>query len=208
VLRFEDVDKVRQIGDNCCCRLGVQPHEVYHATVMPCYDKKLEASRNDFRHTLREFGRSQDADTSDGAGVREVDLVLTTTEVLDLMTKPPSQAGTESSSQLAEPSSSAVDSAHASMPGLLGVSAGPGPSIAEGGSGGYAEYIFRSAAKEFHGRTIEGPLEYVQGKNKDWREVVLEVEGKVRTACHHSSHNATLRCDRVVPLIALTHIRP
>lgn len=27
---------------------GWQPSQVYHVTVMPCYDKKLEASRDDF----------------------------------------------------------------------------------------------------------------------------------------------------------------
>lgn len=29
-------------------RLGVPPSQIYHVTVMPCYDKKLEASREDF----------------------------------------------------------------------------------------------------------------------------------------------------------------
>ena len=43
--------------------------DVYHVTVMPCYDKKLEASRPDF--------------TPDG--VRETDCVLTTGEVLKMM---------------------------------------------------------------------------------------------------------------------------
>lgn len=28
--------------------LGWDPARIYHATVMPCYDKKLEASREDF----------------------------------------------------------------------------------------------------------------------------------------------------------------
>jgi iron only hydrogenase large subunit-like protein len=28
--------------------MGWDPAKVYHATVMPCYDKKLEASREDF----------------------------------------------------------------------------------------------------------------------------------------------------------------
>ena len=27
---------------------GQSPDQVYHVTVMPCYDKKLEASRQDF----------------------------------------------------------------------------------------------------------------------------------------------------------------
>lgn len=43
---------------------------VYHVSVMPCYDKKLEASRSDFT-------------SSDG--VKEVDCVLTTGELHDLL---------------------------------------------------------------------------------------------------------------------------
>ena len=30
-------------------RLGRKPSAVYHCAVMPCFDKKLEASREDFR---------------------------------------------------------------------------------------------------------------------------------------------------------------
>ena len=31
-----------------CNRLGLKPADVYHAAIMPCYDKKLEASRAEF----------------------------------------------------------------------------------------------------------------------------------------------------------------
>lgn len=41
--------------------LKIQPQYIYHATVMPCYDKKLEASRADFQE----------------GGVKDVDCVLT-----------------------------------------------------------------------------------------------------------------------------------
>jgi iron only hydrogenase large subunit-like protein len=54
--------------------LGVcRPYHVYHVTVMPCYDKKLEAVRDDFTFSV------------DGKEVTEVDSVLTTGEVLDLI---------------------------------------------------------------------------------------------------------------------------
>ena len=46
------------------------PDEIYHVTVMPCYDKKLEASRGDFYNDLFQ--------------TRDVDCVLTTGE-LDLL---------------------------------------------------------------------------------------------------------------------------
>ncbi|GAA5935677.1 iron-sulfur cluster assembly protein NAR1 [Sporobolomyces koalae] len=55
-------------------RLGKVGKEIYHVAVMPCYDKKLEASRPDFstKHT------SEDGTEME---VRDVDLVLTTGEV-------------------------------------------------------------------------------------------------------------------------------
>ncbi len=45
---------------------GVSPQKIYHVTVMPCYDKKLEASRPDFY--LSEYE------------TREVDCVITSGE--------------------------------------------------------------------------------------------------------------------------------
>lgn len=48
------------------------PPRVFHASIAQCYDKKLEASRKDFRH-------------DDLDGQAEVDLVLTTAEVLELI---------------------------------------------------------------------------------------------------------------------------
>lgn len=45
-----------------------RPGDIYHVSVMPCYDKKLEAVRDEFNDS-----------------VTEVDSVLTTGEVLDLI---------------------------------------------------------------------------------------------------------------------------
>ncbi|KAI0371032.1 iron hydrogenase [Pilatotrama ljubarskyi] len=50
---------------------GKQPDQIYHVTVMPCYDKKLEASRQDFYN--------------DAYATRDVDCVLTTGELQLLM---------------------------------------------------------------------------------------------------------------------------
>jgi len=58
-------------------KLGLKPYDVYHVTVMPCYDKKLEAVRDDFIFSV------------DGKEVTEVDSVLTTGEVLDLIQSKP-----------------------------------------------------------------------------------------------------------------------
>jgi len=47
-------------------------------------------------------------------------------------------------------------------------------------SNGYLEYIFRRTAKEIYGVAIDSmqPLQYIQGKNRDLKECVLEVNGK------------------------------
>jgi len=55
-------------------KLGKEGKEVYHVAVMPCYDKKLEASRPDFTT------KHSDQDGKE-IEVRDVDLVLTTGEV-------------------------------------------------------------------------------------------------------------------------------
>lgn len=60
------------VKQHLCGALGLDPDKVYHCTVMPCYDKKLEASRDDF--------------LVPGSKVPEVDCCLTTGEVHDLIT--------------------------------------------------------------------------------------------------------------------------
>lgn len=52
--------------------MGVLPEQVYHVTVMPCYDKKLEASREDFYNYERKS--------------RDVDCVITPSKYLKLYT--------------------------------------------------------------------------------------------------------------------------
>ena len=59
--------------------LGVAPDALFHASVMPCFDKKLEASRADF---------SRDVAVPEGGGTtatQETDCVLTTGEVAQLI---------------------------------------------------------------------------------------------------------------------------
>ena len=48
-------------------KLQLDPSRVYHVTVMPCFDKKLEASRGDFQNIVTE--------------APEVDCVVTALEV-------------------------------------------------------------------------------------------------------------------------------
>ncbi|CAK9182260.1 unnamed protein product [Ilex paraguariensis] len=70
------------IKNHICQNLCLRPDEVYHVTVMPCYDKKLEAARDDFVFQLESPG---DTHGNTGLEITEVDSVLTTGEVLDLI---------------------------------------------------------------------------------------------------------------------------
>ncbi|XP_020136972.1 cytosolic iron-sulfur assembly component 3 [Microcebus murinus] len=126
------------------------PDQIYHVTVMPCYDKKLEASRPDFFN--------QEYQT------RDVDCVLTTGEVFKLLE--------EEGVSLSELEPAPLDS----PPG--GVSAEEPTSHRGGGSGGYLEHVFRHAAQELFGIHV-AEVTYRPLRNKDFQEVTLEQEGRV-----------------------------
>ncbi|NWV22886.1 NARFL factor, partial [Origma solitaria] len=129
---------------------NLPPDRIYHVTVMPCYDKKLEASRPDFFN--------QEYQT------RDVDCVITTGEVLKLL----EQEGVSLSDVDPAPLDTMLSSAAAEE-----LSTHPG-----GGSGGYLEHIYRHAAKELFGIHVD-TIEYKPLKNKDFQEVTLERDGVV-----------------------------
>ncbi|XP_042777351.1 cytosolic iron-sulfur assembly component 3 [Panthera leo] len=126
------------------------PDSIYHVTVMPCYDKKLEASRPDFF--------SQDYQT------RDVDCVVTTGEVFKLLE--------EEGVSLSELEPAPLDSLCSS------VSAQEPSSHRGGGSGGYLEHVFQHAARELFGIHVD-EITYRPLRNKDFQEVTLEKEGQI-----------------------------
>ncbi|XP_069503382.1 cytosolic iron-sulfur assembly component 3 isoform X2 [Ambystoma mexicanum] len=129
---------------------NLTPDQIYHATVMPCYDKKLEASRPDFYN--------QEYET------REVDCVITTGELVKMLEKEGVSLSASHPSQLDTQFSSVSEEE------LLGHSGG--------GSGGYLEHIYRHAAKELFGVEV-AEIVYKPLKNKDFQEVTLEKDGKI-----------------------------
>nr|XP_060627547.1 cytosolic Fe-S cluster assembly factor narfl-like [Anolis sagrei ordinatus] len=128
----------------------VAPSQIYHVAVMPCYDKKLEASRPDF--FLQEHQ------------TREVDCVITTGEVLKLLEQ---EGGSLSE---VEPAPLDAIFSDLSEDQLLKGHSG-------GGSGGYLEHIYKHAAKELFGIQVE-EIQYKTLKNKDFQEVALEKDGE------------------------------
>ncbi|KAM4698482.1 cytosolic iron-sulfur assembly component 3 [Rhinophrynus dorsalis] len=129
---------------------NLKPNQIYHVTVMPCYDKKLEASRPDFFNEQYE--------------TRDVDCVITTGEVLRML----EQEGIALSDVDPSPLDSLFSSVMQEEPiGHQG-----------GGSGGYLEHIFKHAAQELFGIHVDEII-YKPLKNKDFQEVTLEKDGAV-----------------------------
>ncbi|KAL7472349.1 hypothetical protein ACHAXS_012676 [Conticribra weissflogii] len=92
----------------------VHSGEVFHVAIMPCHDKKLEAGRADFaweRQTLLSYGSAfnQHNNLNSASGVlpkdqsgsvNEVDLVLTTGELLEVLSDAASKSLSENHSKL------------------------------------------------------------------------------------------------------------
>ncbi|KAK4340764.1 hypothetical protein RND71_039265 [Anisodus tanguticus] len=137
-----------------CQKLSVRPVDIYHVTVMPCYDKKLEAAREDFVFQV----------DTDSEKITEVDSVLTTGEVLDLIQLKAVDFQSLEESPLDKLFANIDEEGH-----LYGV---------HGSSGGYAETIYRHVAKVLLGQEVKGPLAFKTIRNSDFQEVSLEVNDK------------------------------
>lgn len=138
-------------------RRGDDPRVLFHCSVMPCYDKKLEASRVELRGTEEEGA----------AGAPETDCVVATSELAALLD------GWGADVADCEAPEAPLDA--------------PGPGLAaslrnvRGGSGGHLEHVFRSAARELFGAEVPPQrLETVRGRNADVAEVRLCVGGEVK----------------------------
>jgi iron only hydrogenase large subunit-like protein len=59
-------------------KLGISPDRIWHLAIMPCFDKKLEASREELTDAVWA------GDGKPGRGVRDVDCVITSKEILML----------------------------------------------------------------------------------------------------------------------------
>ncbi|XP_068629902.1 probable cytosolic Fe-S cluster assembly factor GL21135 [Battus philenor] len=130
-------------------RKQVAAASLYHVTLMPCYDKKLEASREDFY--------------SDLLSCHDVDCVVTAIELEQMLEN--------SGKSLGEVDSSELDVVWEDTGEQLRGHAGSG-------SGGYAHHIFLHAAEELFGQS-DPPLIYKELRNPDFKELTLEKDGQV-----------------------------
>lgn len=139
------------------------PRPIKFVSVMPCYDKKLEAVRPQISVPNNETLELQPH--------MEVDTVLATHELLELFQKLQVTWGDLQPLELQMPDQSADSLLSLSQAASSFASC----HLFNRQSNGYLEYIFRRAAREIFGIELpeEQGLDYVQGKNKDLKEVIL-----------------------------------
>ena len=151
--------------------------DVYHVAIMPCHDKKLEAGRGDFvweRQTLLQVSSMDSKPTPDGGEtedtVNEVDLVLTTGELLeivnDVVTKQqhtdkgdytPSTSDIRTFLSTKKETSAVATTAvsfNSNTTSLNEKMNNLELDTGVHGSGSYADYIFRHAAQDLFGYQI------------------------------------------------------
>lgn len=140
-------------------KLSLLPNQIYHVAIMPCYDKKLEASRTCFKN--EEFN------------TRDVDCVITTGEVEKMLE--------EQSLDIRNIPELPFDgfltkygiSNETKQPVLLGTLGSS--------SGGYLHYIMKYAAYHLFNINVTdeniingtGPIRFKPGRNNDYKEVHL-----------------------------------
>jgi iron only hydrogenase large subunit-like protein len=130
------------------------PDHIYHVTVMPCYDKKLEASRQDFYDDVYK--------------TRDVDCVLTTGELWEMLQK--------ESISLESVDEDTSASPFGLMPSSLAQTSAEMLGHEGGGSGGYLHHVALYAAEQILGLKLD-KLEYKVLRNQDLQEVVVERAG-------------------------------
>lgn len=153
---------------------SLRPTDIHHVSIMACFDKKLEASRLDFWHDEDDWGK--------GASSREVDMTLTSKEVVVMIED-------EDKLHFVKDLSAAPPADVRSLEWTLS-NFSPDHRASYGGavahmssSGGYTESVFRWASSELlhvNTRGNEDPSKntpYVRPRrcnNDDFREIRVE----------------------------------
>ncbi|XP_046569691.1 LOW QUALITY PROTEIN: cytosolic Fe-S cluster assembly factor narfl-like [Haliotis rubra] len=138
------------VKDHFASMHNLHPDKIYHVTVMPCFDKKLEASRADFYNDMYK--------------TRDVDCVITSGEVEKMLEK--------EGVALSDVEGQSIDTLLSNSLGEDELASHPG-----GGSGGYLEMVVRHAARELGNQELQ-QVEYKVLRNQDFQEVLLQVPDK------------------------------
>jgi len=133
-----------------CQQLNIDPGTVYHACVSQCFDKKLEAVRDTI------------ANPSDKI-ISEVDIVLSTTEVVELINQHQVNFVELPETQ---------ESLHSESTRISDAQFGP--------SHGFVDLALKIAAKEFYNIDVDlTKIEYSKGRNNEIWETQLSVNDQV-----------------------------
>ncbi|XP_011686467.1 PREDICTED: probable cytosolic Fe-S cluster assembly factor CPIJ010948 isoform X2 [Wasmannia auropunctata] len=133
--------------------MGLSPEQVYHVTVMPCYDKKLEASREDFYNQQRR--------------TRDVDCVITSIELEQMLSEDGLMLNEIDEGEIKQPFGSYNEEIGNRLWGHSG-----------SGSGGYADFIFRYAAKNLFDED-NVTVDFKNLRNPDFQEAELKRNDQV-----------------------------
>ncbi|XP_017271574.1 nuclear prelamin A recognition factor [Kryptolebias marmoratus] len=137
------------VKDYFCKQQKLSPEKLYHVVVAPCFDKKLEAVREEFYNSLME--------------TRDVDCVLTSREIYHLMEQRKMSVEELDSVPLDQMLGDGGDVALVRHNGR--------------GSEGFLEHVFKHAAKELFGLDVQD-ITYKTLRNRDFQEVTLERDGE------------------------------
>ncbi|XP_043802742.1 probable cytosolic Fe-S cluster assembly factor AGAP009023 [Apis laboriosa] len=133
--------------------MDLSPEQIYHITVMPCYDKKLEASREDFyNHEIKS---------------RDVDCVITPIEIEQMFNE---YNVILNEIKIEKKIQRIFESKMKYLKNDLYGHSGSG-------SGGYAEFILRYAAKYLFNET-DIIIEFKSLRNPDFQEAVFQKDGQ------------------------------
>ncbi|KAJ5107851.1 hypothetical protein N7456_004526 [Penicillium angulare] len=147
--------------------LGVSPSQIWHLAVMPCFDKKLEASREELTDVSWQQGIDQDM-AEPRQPIRDVDCVITTRELLSLA----SSRGLSLPGLPLKPLSSKynISFPEKSLDTFISFQSSPSEqSLATGTSGGYLHHVLTT----FQARNPGSNLVTNRGRNVDVVEYVL-----------------------------------
>lgn len=135
-------------------KLGISPDRIWHLAVMPCLDKKLEASREELTDNVWA------GDGKPGRGVRDVDCVITSKEILMLTESRGIDFFSLPSSQL-PPATTFPDTRLHDF--LFARRRGKHPPLDAGSSGGNLHFILQDLIS----RNPGSQLQTVRGRNVD-----------------------------------------
>jgi iron only hydrogenase large subunit-like protein len=150
--------------------LGIHPSRIWHLAVMPCFDKKLEASREELTDVS---WRPEDTSDSAAQPVRDVDCVITARELLTLASSRGTSLQTLPLQPL--PSSFTPPFPEKSLESFVSFKRSRAEqSLATGTSGGYLHHVLMN----FQARNPGSELVINRGRNVDVLEYVLMSQEK------------------------------